>query len=347
MLKIRLYLISLIFLLPASVVLSTLYADAATYTYDSLSRITMADYENGFIEEYTYDAAGNRLMITVTSKWIRGDGYTSPAPGAKAEISVEIRASSPGTGHFTYNYTQAGIALSSRSIRSLIIEDNTVVITGECIVNGLSGYSYMVKLTDTPDTVEIKIYNPDGTLYFSTSNDMLVSGDLSIGIEPPDHQLITTTVPSDGGTISPDCSSGCLYESGTSVTITANENSGYGFINWNGCASAANNICIITMDNPTTVTAFFGPCDAPVRLVRTDPIYFSSLQNAYDASQDGDTINIQEAVFYGDIQIDRDISITMRGGYDCTYSNNSGRTTLEGSMTISSGTVTIEGLVIE
>jgi YD repeat-containing protein len=36
-----------------------------TYTYDSLSRVTKVDYGNGFTEEYTYDAAGNRLTMAI------------------------------------------------------------------------------------------------------------------------------------------------------------------------------------------------------------------------------------------------------------------------------------------
>lgn len=39
----------------------------ATYTYDSLNRITKADYGNGLTEEFTYDAAGNRLSLLVPS----------------------------------------------------------------------------------------------------------------------------------------------------------------------------------------------------------------------------------------------------------------------------------------
>ena len=42
-------------------------AATITYTYDSLNRVTKVDYGNGFTEDYTYDAAGNRLTLTVTA----------------------------------------------------------------------------------------------------------------------------------------------------------------------------------------------------------------------------------------------------------------------------------------
>ena len=38
------------------------------YTYDSLNRIIAIDYGNGVIDSYTYDANGNRLILTTSSR---------------------------------------------------------------------------------------------------------------------------------------------------------------------------------------------------------------------------------------------------------------------------------------
>jgi len=40
-------------------------AGAVNYTYDSLNRLTQVDHSNGTLEEFTYDAAGNRLSYIV------------------------------------------------------------------------------------------------------------------------------------------------------------------------------------------------------------------------------------------------------------------------------------------
>ena len=101
------------------------------------------------------------------------------------------------------------------------------------------------------------------------------------------------------------------------------------------------------MDEDENATALFGSCSYPVRIAGVSPVYYSSIQDAYSASQDNDIIQIQDAVFPGDIYIDRDISIILQGGFDCSYDNNRGITTLDGSMTISSGTVMIENIVLE
>ena len=350
MLKRKIYSTSMLLLLIAGQLAIFLpYANAATYTYDSLLRIIMADYENGLVEEYSYDASGNRLTMTVTAKWITGNGQTSSMAGTGAKISVNIKASSLDTALFSYDYAGSGVVLLSSSISGLIIDGGKAVITGECTVNGLPGYSYMATLTDTvPDTVEIEIYNSDGTIHYKTNINILISGDLSIRTEPPDQYHLTTShSPSNSGSLSPDCSTGCLYDSGTMVTITANENSGYAFNSWSGCDSAANNICTITMDNDKTADALFVSCGNPVRIARGSPLHFSSLQNAYDAAMDSEHINVQSGLFSGDIHLDRDISITLKGGFDCNYYSNSGVTRLDGSMTISNGTVLIEKFVIE
>lgn len=70
----RYTLISMIIVALAIALSEEAYAITITYTYDNLSRVTKVDYSNGFIEEYTYDAAGNRLTLTVSStNPLRGD----------------------------------------------------------------------------------------------------------------------------------------------------------------------------------------------------------------------------------------------------------------------------------
>lgn len=41
-------------------------AGSATYTYDTLGRLTKVTYSNGVVITYAYDAAGNRTTLVVT-----------------------------------------------------------------------------------------------------------------------------------------------------------------------------------------------------------------------------------------------------------------------------------------
>lgn len=50
----------------ASLTAAAAFGGAATYTYDSLGRVTKISYSNGVVIVYTYDAAGNRSSVVVT-----------------------------------------------------------------------------------------------------------------------------------------------------------------------------------------------------------------------------------------------------------------------------------------
>lgn len=49
-----------------SMVAAAAFAGSATYTYDSLGRVTTITYSTGVVITYTYDAAGNRVANVVT-----------------------------------------------------------------------------------------------------------------------------------------------------------------------------------------------------------------------------------------------------------------------------------------
>ncbi|MBI5057472.1 MAG: hypothetical protein HZB61_12740, partial [Nitrospirae bacterium] len=73
--------------------------------------------------------------------------------------------------------------------------------------------------------------------------------------------------------------------------------------------------------------------------------YFSTMQGAYDWAEDGDEVQCQYEIIYGDVYID-DLSnktVTFKGGYDCTYSTTTGVTTIYGNMHISKGKLIING----
>ncbi|HDH11964.1 MAG TPA: choice-of-anchor D domain-containing protein, partial [Nitrospirae bacterium] len=99
----------------------------------------------------------------------------------------------------------------------------------------------------------------------------------------------------------------------------------------------------LTRTDYITVTA----CPDPVRIAGATPVYYSTLQAAYDAAVDGDIIQSQAVIFTEDLNINRSISVTFEGGYDCDYTAVSGNTTINGTMTISDGTATVGNFVLE
>jgi hypothetical protein len=84
-----------------------------------------------------------------------------------------------------------------------------------------------------------------------------------------------------------------------------------------------------------------------VRILQAPSIYYSRLQTAYDVAIDEDTVQVEAAELDEDIVLDLDKSVTIKGGYDSSFTTNSGNTMIYGNMTISDGTVTIENVIIE
>lgn len=84
----------------------------------------------------------------------------------------------------------------------------------------------------------------------------------------------------------------------------------------------------------------------PVRNLNTLS-QFPTLQAAYDAAVNGNTIQLQMRVFPETLSFNQGKSVTIMGGYDCEYLNNPGVTTIYGNMTISVGILTIQSGTVE
>jgi hypothetical protein len=73
---------------------------------------------------------------------------------------------------------------------------------------------------------------------------------------------------------------------------------------------------------------------------------YSSIMDAYRDALSGEDFLIQALQFDGDLDFNRDIFITIMGGYDTNFESPTGFTTFYGTVTISNGTVIIENLII-
>jgi hypothetical protein len=84
----------------------------------------------------------------------------------------------------------------------------------------------------------------------------------------------------------------------------------------------------------------------PVLISGTSPAYYSTLGAAYAAALNGSILLSREYSFSENLNLNRNISVTLKGGYNSSYSSNSGYTTLHGILTIGNGSLTVENLVI-
>ena len=84
--------------------------------------------------------------------------------------------------------------------------------------------------------------------------------------------------------------------------------------------------------------------NSPIK--RADSLY-STLQSAYAETADGENIKLHDTNINTSLNINRDLTVTLDGGYNCDYSGADGMTTINGNITISSGTLIIGNVILE
>jgi len=79
--------------------------------------------------------------------------------------------------------------------------------------------------------------------------------------------------------------------------------------------------------------------------VGPDGVY-STIQNGYNNAGNGDTIQVQSGTYLETLDFNRSVSVGLIGGYNSSFRTNLSDSAVTGSLTISSGTVTVENIVI-
>lgn len=135
------------------------------------------------------------------------------------------------------------------------------------------------------------------------------------------------------------------------VTLTPTADQYMIFSGWSGGGCTGTAPCTITLSGATTVTATFDQdithsAYVPGALPETGT-YYPTLQTAYNAAVDGATVSAWAITYAENLNADQAKSIVLKGGYDQTYTSQIGYTTLDGSLTIGLGKVTIDRIVIK
>jgi hypothetical protein len=73
----------------------------------------------------------------------------------------------------------------------------------------------------------------------------------------------------------------------------------------------------------------------------------TSIQDAYEYANDGNAILSQALHFNEDLSFDNNISVALYGGYDSVFYTDPSFTTINGTVTIGSGTVEINNFIIQ
>jgi hypothetical protein len=137
------------------------------------------------------------------------------------------------------------------------------------------------------------------------------------------------------------------FDGGAKVTLIPTPSSGSMFKNWVGnCASLNGDNCLVAMTDiaDVSVTANF-IASSLVRIPGAGA--YSSLQSAYTAAPANGTIQAQAVTLAPmDFNLKAGKNILLDLGYDAGYTTYSGFTTLQGILTLGTGSLTINNLVI-
>jgi len=156
------------------------------------------------------------------------------------------------------------------------------------------------------------------------------------------------------GTVTTNVSPGALswsgntgtasYPDSTSLRLTATPENGSSFGGWGGDCSGTDTSCSLSMLTGHAASASFVINDY-VRLgALTTP--YGTLNHAYAATQPGDLIKALGRAFTEDLTLDRNLSVSLLGGYVAGFGSRSGSTTLNGRLTISSGSLVVDQLIV-
>ena len=135
---------------------------------------------------------------------------------------------------------------------------------------------------------------------------------------------------------------------GVTVPLSPTASTGSIFNSWNPtCPDAGNGACILPMNNDTTITATFDSLRW-IRISNAPATFYGTLQSSYAAAVSGDTIQARTAgIFSGNLTFNRpNISVVLDGGKDDSW-NNSGYSTVNGTIKISNGKVTASRIRVQ
>jgi hypothetical protein len=103
----------------------------------------------------------------------------------------------------------------------------------------------------------------------------------------------------------------------------------------------------VDMGADISTVGYMACSNLPVRINNATPGYLS-VQTAYAAASDGDTIKMQERTFSENLTLDDGLNIKLEGGYNCSFSSNVGYSTISDKIIIGGlGKVKVENLILK
>lgn len=319
------------------------------YNFPLTLEYAVADYSSGATASpgqsfYAYDDNGAPGSWSDLTTWNATANFCIKAFSAVPQFTVSASA---GTNGSLNPATPSPVSVPQGTSTSFTFDATTNYhVVG---VNGYNGTPY----TNSNNAVASYSYSTGPITADCTVTASFALNQWLLTVTP-----LSTTAGSiiGGGTITANGGISCVSASGvqsgtcaayydavTPVTLIASPDVNSTFGGWSvvGCSDPTG--CSITVAEERTVSAgFAGAWKAKV----SGGNGYDTLQDAHnDPAAAGATVLAREVLFNENLAIAK--ALTLKGGYNADYSSNAGAfSTLTGSLTIGSGSLTAENLII-
>ncbi|KAF0217463.1 MAG: peptidase S8/S53 subtilisin kexin [Geobacteraceae bacterium] len=345
------------------------WTTAAGYTYAGTSQATphvagAVAVLKGAHPSLTADAVSGRLTAS-------GDGITTvrSVTYVKPRLNLEAALNYPDIGVSPAGLDLGSVTVGGSSpVSAVTITNNgaTSLAVGQISRTGSaadqfaidSDYCSGVSLPAASScTVGVR-FRPTAAGILSTT--LLISSDdpdppLTVPLSGTGINTVATLAVSKSGTGSGtvtsqpsgiDCGTicGASFTQGATVTLAPAAASDSLFAGWQASCSGTGP-CQITMTSDLPVSAVFN-LKPPVLMNAPSPGYYTTLAAAFAVAADGATIQAKAVTFYENLLLDRNISVTISGGYDDAYGAATGLSSIYGTLTVGAGTLSVANLVI-
>ena len=133
------------------------------------------------------------------------------------------------------------------------------------------------------------------------------------------------------------------FTSGTQVTLHPAASQYSAFTGWSSGVCSGTGDCAMTLNANTTVTAVF---DMIIQGVQIEGTNYATIQDAFNTVEDGGVIKLHSTIFNEDVVLNRSVSVTLQGGFNSDFTDRSGGSEINGSITIKDGTLTVDGVTV-
>lgn len=139
---------------------------------------------------------------------------------------------------------------------------------------------------------------------------------------------------------------GFQLPSGSMLYLAPNAGDTSMLSSWSGDCTG-NLLCVLTMTGTKNVTATFGALKY-FKLLGTPDKLFTTLNETFGAVATGSSATVLATglPFQENLVLNRDVALTLSGGYDTSFTAAYEKTTLEGYVSISKGSLTVNNLII-